>query len=259
MTELAVGGRSAPEYVRGALYGLAAVGIWSGCISGRASRPQEQSPAMGYRPPSLWRRQLPPAGLSSSPRSCASIASAGSASRQWCSAAAPPVLLTNAGLMFARAARAGSVVSGVMPLMVALLAALILHEPFTAAKKIGFVLILCGVFGITWAAGSNAIQSRQSIGHLLFLGSALAWAFYTVAMRRARLDGLHAAAIAAVGALVLYMPIYLIMAGTSLAGAPWGDIALQAFRAGDFDGDRFAYLLRTCCQHPRRFQRCRIR
>jgi drug/metabolite transporter (DMT)-like permease len=32
MTDLAVGGRSAAEYMRGALYGLAAVSIWSGWI-----------------------------------------------------------------------------------------------------------------------------------------------------------------------------------------------------------------------------------
>jgi drug/metabolite transporter (DMT)-like permease len=51
-------------------------------------------------------------------------------------------------------------------------------------------------------------------------------------MRRARLDGLHAAAIAAVGALLLYMPVYLLTAGTSVASAPWGDIALQAFVQG---------------------------
>jgi drug/metabolite transporter (DMT)-like permease len=119
-----------------------------------------------------------------------------------------------------------------MPLMVALLAAALLHEPFTAAKRIGFVLILFGVFGIAWDAGGGAIESGQTIGHLLFLGSALAWAFYTVAMRRARLDGLHAASIAAVGALMLYLPAYLTVAGTSLAAAPWSDIALQAFVQG---------------------------
>src|SRR2546422_9419982 len=32
MTELAVGGRTPAEYTRGALYGLAAVSIWSGWI-----------------------------------------------------------------------------------------------------------------------------------------------------------------------------------------------------------------------------------
>jgi drug/metabolite transporter (DMT)-like permease len=74
--------------------------------------------------------------------------------------------------------------------------------------------------------------SRQNIGHILFLGAGLAFAFYTVAMRRARLDGLHAAALAAVGDLLLYVPVYWIAAGSSLAQAAWGDIALQAFTQG---------------------------
>jgi drug/metabolite transporter (DMT)-like permease len=60
----------------------------------------------------------------------------------------------------------------------------------------------------------------------------MAWACYTVAMRRARLDGLHAASIAAVGALVLYLPAYLFVEGTSLFKAAWGDLALQAFVQG---------------------------
>ena len=51
-------------------------------------------------------------------------------------------------------------------------------------------------------------------------------------MRRARLDGLHAAGIAAVGALILYVPAYFFEEGTSLGRAPWGDIALQAFVQG---------------------------
>src|SRR5437868_14325515 len=51
-------------------------------------------------------------------------------------------------------------------------------------------------------------------------------------MRRARLDGLHAAAIAAVGALILYMPLSPLTAGVTLIKAPWGDLALQAFVQG---------------------------
>jgi drug/metabolite transporter (DMT)-like permease len=142
-----------------------------------------------------------------------------------------PVLLANAGLLLAPAAHAGALFPGVMPLMVAILAAAILHEPFTAAKKLGFALILPGVFGIAWDAGGS-VGSQQYIGHALFLGSGLAWACYTVAMRHARLDGLHAAAIAAVGALLLYVPIYSFVAGAGLAEAPWGDIVLQAFVQG---------------------------
>ena len=118
-----------------------------------------------------------------------------------------------------------------MPLMVAILSAAILREAFTLTKMIGFALILPGIFCIAWTRASGT-TSTQSIGHALFLGSALAWACYTVAMRRAHLEGLHAAAIAAVGALFLYVPAYLFVAGASLAKAPWPDIALQAFVQG---------------------------
>jgi drug/metabolite transporter (DMT)-like permease len=144
---------------------------------------------------------------------------------------AVPVFFANAGLLFAPAAHAGALFPGVMPLMVAILAAVLLKEAFTTGKKTGLVLILAGVIGIVWAAGVN-IGTRESFGHLLFLGAAFAWACYTVAMRRARLDGLHAAAIAAVGALVLYLPVYVVLAGSSLLEAPVGDIALQAVVQG---------------------------
>jgi len=231
MTELAAGGRSAAEYVRGALYGLAAVSIWSGWIV--VARLGLKS---SLTPWDIAALRFGVAGLLLLPY----VVSKGLALDRlgWIGLAAivlgggAPVLLANAGLMFAPAAHAGALFPGVMPLMVAMLAAVFLHEPFTAAKKIGFVLILFGVFAIAWGASSGVVESGQTIGHLLFLGSALAWALYTVAMRRARLVGLHAAAIAAVGALALYMPVYLLTAGASLAATPWGDIALQAFVQG---------------------------
>jgi drug/metabolite transporter (DMT)-like permease len=230
MTDFTVGGRSAAEYLRGALYGLAAVTIWSGWIV--VAR-------LGLRtsltPWDIAALRFGVAGLLLLPyvmRNGIALERLG-----WIGLAAivlgggAPVLLANAGLLFAPAAHAGALFPGVMPLAVALLAAAILHEPFTKTKKIGFVLVLSGVFGIAWSA-SGAVESGQTIGHALFLGSAVAWACYTVAMRRARLDGLHAAAIAAVGALFLYLPVYLALAGASLANAPWGDLALQAIVQG---------------------------
>ena len=47
------------------------------------------------------------------------------------------------------------------------------------------------------------------------------WAGYTVAMRRARLDGLHAAAIAAAVSFLLYLPVYAMIAGASYAERPF--------------------------------------
>ncbi|HEX3411948.1 MAG TPA: substrate-binding domain-containing protein [Stellaceae bacterium] len=141
------------------------------------------------------------------------------------------VLVAYGGLLFAPAAHAASLYTGLIPLNVAILAAVVLSEAFTVAKRIGFALILPGVLGIVWGAGGT-IGSRQNIGHALFIGAGILWACYTVAMRKARLEGLHAAAIAAVGSLVSYVPVYAINSGTSLANAPWRDVALQAFVQG---------------------------
>jgi drug/metabolite transporter (DMT)-like permease len=122
------------------------------------------------------------------------------------------LLLVNAGLLFAPAAHAGALFPGVMPLMVALFAAAILKETFGRQKSLGLDLIVVGAVGIVWGTGGT-IGTVQNVGHLLFLAAGLAWAGYTVAMRRARLDGLHAAAIAAIASLVLYLPAYAWIAG----------------------------------------------
>jgi drug/metabolite transporter (DMT)-like permease len=144
---------------------------------------------------------------------------------------APMVLLVNAGLLFAPASHGGALFPGVMPLMVAILAATILKEPFPPRTWVGLVAIVVGAIGIVWGSGGG-VGTAQAIGHAMFLLAGLAWAGYTVAMRRARLDGLHAAAIAAGGSLALYLPVYVGIAGAGVFKAPWFDIALQAVVQG---------------------------
>jgi drug/metabolite transporter (DMT)-like permease len=144
---------------------------------------------------------------------------------------APTVLLVNAGLQFAPASHAGALFPGVMPLMVAVLAAAVLGEVFTGARRLGLALIVTGVLGIVWASG-DALETTQNLGHLLFLSAALAFACYTIALRRARLEGLHAAAISAVGSLVISVPPYVVFAGASMLNASPDAIALQALVQG---------------------------
>jgi drug/metabolite transporter (DMT)-like permease len=144
---------------------------------------------------------------------------------------APMVLVSYGGLLFAPAAHAASLYTALIPLYVAILAAVVLGEAFTVAKRIGLVLIVAGVLGIVWSAGGT-IGTRQNIGHAMFIGAGMLWACYVVAMRKARLEGLHAAAIAAVGSLITYVPMYVIISGNRLFNAPWPDLALQAFVHG---------------------------
>lgn len=218
------------QYLRGALYGLAAVSIWSGWIV--VAR-------LGLRtsltPWDIAALRFGVAGLILLPY----VFYKGLAFDRlgWIGltaivlGGAAPVFFANYGLLFAPAAHAGALFPGVMPLMVALLAAGLLGEQFTSAKKLGFALILAGVVAVVWGSGSE-LGSWQNVGHGLFLGAALAWACYTVAMRKARLDGLHAAALSAVGSMLLYLPVFALLPGTRLAVAPWSDPALQAFVQG---------------------------
>jgi drug/metabolite transporter (DMT)-like permease len=118
-----------------------------------------------------------------------------------------------------------------MPLVVAVLAGAILNEPFALPKRIGFAVIATGVLGVVWGSGGT-LGTTQNIGHLLFLASALAFGCYTIALRRARLDGLHAAAISAVGSMLLYVPPYAIVTGGRLFDASPAAIALQALVQG---------------------------
>jgi drug/metabolite transporter (DMT)-like permease len=219
------------DYARGALCGLAAVCIWAGFIVvSRLGVKTSLTPwdvvairfsVAGFLLLPYLLRQ----GLAFDRLGWTGVA----AIIMGCGA--PMVLLVNVGLLFAPAAHGGALFPGVMPLMVAILAAAILKEAFTPQKTVGLALIVTGAIGIVWITG-GALGTRQNIGHGLFLAAGLVWACYTVAMRRARLDGLHAAAIAGVGSLVLYLPAYTLVAGTSVFKAPPFDIALQAIVQG---------------------------
>jgi drug/metabolite transporter (DMT)-like permease len=219
------------EYIRGSLYGLAAVSIWASWIV---------AVRLGIRtrlaPQDIVAIRFAVAGLILLPY----LLKKGLAVDRlgWTGLAAimvgggaPMVLVAYGGLLFAPSAHAASLYTALIPLYVAILAAAVLGEIFTGAKRIGLVLIVAGVLGILWGAGGT-IGSRQNIGHAMFITAGMLWACYVVALRKARLDGLHAAAIAAVGSLLAYVPAYLVIFGTGLFDAPWRDLALQAFVHG---------------------------
>jgi drug/metabolite transporter (DMT)-like permease len=219
------------EYVLGSLYGLAAVCIWASWIVA-----VRYGVKTSLTPWDITAIRFGVAGVILAPY----LLKKGLALERlgWAGLAAillgggaPMVLISYGGLLFAPAAHAASLYTALIPLYVAILAAAVLGEAFTSTKRIGLVLIVAGALGIVWGAGGT-IGSRQNIGHVLFVGAGLLWAGYTVTLRKARVEGLHAAAIAAVGSLIAFVPVYFIMFGTSLFVAPWRDLALQAFVHG---------------------------
>jgi hypothetical protein len=248
--------RPTTAYVRGAVLGLAAVSIWAGniVVAGLGLR-------SSLTPWDISAIRFAVAGLVLLPY----LARRGLALDRlgWIGVAAlvlggvPTVLLANAGLLFAPASHAGALFPGVMPLMVTLLAAAFLKEAFTPQKQAGFALIATGVVAMVWGGGGT-FGTEQNIGHLLFLGSALAFACYTVAMRRARLDALHAAAISAVASMLIYIPLCSRRGSRRLRGAAGRDSAAGAC-SGSPDGGHLLCHLRSRNRHSRRVQRRGVR
>jgi drug/metabolite transporter (DMT)-like permease len=93
-----------------------------------------------------------------------------------------------------------------MPLFVALIGAIVLRERFSAVRMSGLSFILAGAVSIAcWHA--EAWSTSRLFGDAFFLAAGFLWACFTVVMRQARPDPLHAAALVATASLVIYLPI----------------------------------------------------
>jgi drug/metabolite transporter (DMT)-like permease len=220
-----------PAYVKGALCGLAAMSIWAGAsaITRLAVTTRLDAwdlsalrfgvagvllfPVVARR--GLARDRLGWLGL------LAMVAGAG----------VPFALATAEGLRFAPARDQGTLSPGFMPLFVAAIAAIVLRESLSRARVLGLSLIFAGALVLV---GSQAAAwgLARLVGQALFLLASFLWASFTVIMRQARLDPLHAAALVSVGSLVLYLPPYLLLHGSGMARVPVADIALQAIYQG---------------------------
>jgi drug/metabolite transporter (DMT)-like permease len=140
---------------------------------------------------------------------------------------APYVLVTAYGLRFAPAYDQGALNPGCMPLFGALLAATVLREAASITQKLGLSFILAGAILIVGWHDAGWGTSRL-VGDALFLLASLLTAGFTVTMRCAKLDPLHAVALVSTGSLVIYFPIYLLRFGCRIAQLPLADVAFQA-------------------------------
>ena len=144
-------------------------------------------------------------------------------------------LLGMAGAQFAPAAHMGVLLSGAMPLFVAVFAAVFVGERFTRSQLCGLTVIVAGLAvtaGPALLDGWHAAGSGLWRGHLLFLAAGLLWAIYTVAYRRSGLAPWHAAAVICFWSALLVVPLWLWSDHTSLSTAPPGDLLLQLVMQG---------------------------
>jgi drug/metabolite transporter (DMT)-like permease len=146
---------------------------------------------------------------------------------------APYALIAAGGLQFAPAYASGALNPGCMPLFVALIATVVLKEQLSIGRKVGLLLILMGALIIVACQGWSGTWSiSRTIGDALFLLASFLTACFTVTMRQAKLEPLHATALVATGSLVIYLPIYLAFYGARLEQLTLAEFAVQAFFQG---------------------------
>jgi drug/metabolite transporter (DMT)-like permease len=211
---------------------LGAVAIWAGWIVatrhavGHGLEPAAVGllrfaiPALVFAPV-WWRTGLKPGGISW--RMLAALLGFG----------APFFLLAGYAMQFAPAPDVPPLLSGAMPLLVALVA-IRDGERLGLARKLGLALIALGILaivGFSAFAGGGAWR-----GHLLLLAAAAMWAVYTLAFKRSGLTAIEAAALVAVWSTLLLLPlgapalVRVVAAGQAL------DVVVQAAVQGVLSG-----------------------
>jgi drug/metabolite transporter (DMT)-like permease len=219
----------ASNYLKGAVFGLAAVAIWAGWsvmtrLAVTTSLDAWDIAALRYGVAGLIlapillqhglaRHRLGWLGLA------VFIAGQG----------APYALVAAGGLRFAPARDQGALNPGCMPLFVALIAAIALGEKFSSTRKFGLFLILAGALTII---GWRGWSTSRSFGDALFLFAAFLTAGFTVVMRQAKLEPLHTAALVSTGSLVIFLPIYLALYGIRTIQLPLAEFVIQAIFQG---------------------------
>lgn len=151
------------------------------------------------------------------------------------SAGVPYVLLTSHGLALARAAEAGVLIPGTIPLFVGLLSLVVLRERLGRIPQAGMWLILAGVVVLTGPA-VLAAAGGQLLGYAICLLSALVWAVYTIAARRGALEALHMTAIITVGSAIWYLPLYLLLPQQGIWQADMQTLIVQGIYQGPLTG-----------------------
>jgi drug/metabolite transporter (DMT)-like permease len=220
-----------PSYLKGAMFGLAAVSIWAGWsvmtrLAVTTSLDAMDIPALRFGVagllllPIVMRRglaldRLGWLGL------CGLIVGTG----------APYAMVVAIGLRFAPAYDAGALNPGCMPLFVALIATVVLGEKPSTPQKIGLWLILSGALVIiVWH--DTTWSTSRGFGDMLFLVASFLTASYTIIMRQSELDPIHVAALVSTGSLVIYGPIYFVVHGVHLAEIPTTELAIQVIFQG---------------------------
>lgn len=147
------------------------------------------------------------------------------------------VLPQAAGYAFAPLAHGGVIAPATVTIGSTILAAAFLHERLSKAHMTGAALVIAGIVLISWHGLHAQSGSQTWIGDLLFVGSSLLWAGFTVLVRLWRLDALRAIAAVSVLSAIVMIPFYLVSTGLPhLRALPVQSILVQGLLQGGLQG-----------------------
>lgn len=146
------------------------------------------------------------------------------------------------GMQLAPVAQGSALIPGTAPLMVSLLGLLLWREPCPAQRR-------CGLSLIALATATLLLSGEPGLwqGQVCFLGAALLWALFTLAVRHSGLAALDAAALVAVPSALLLLPTLLWSPLPTVSHASiwlWQGL-LQGIGAGLLAALCYAHAIRT--------------
>jgi drug/metabolite transporter (DMT)-like permease len=148
------------------------------------------------------------------------------------------------GYAFAPLAHGAVIAPATVTIVSTLGAALFLRERLSRNHLVGGAIVLGAMLLLGWDGLIHASGGDAWLGDLLFVGSSLLWAGFTLLVRHWRLSALKATAVVAVLSSALIVPLYLTLSGVGhLSSLPAGALALQGLVQGGLQGalTMFAY------------------
>ncbi len=144
---------------------------------------------------------------------------------------APYTNIAIAGMAFAPASHASTVINGTLLVFTTIAGIYALREPTSLLRIAG---VACSVLGICcMLAAKNAYGgSDQWFGHLLFVISGSLWAGYVILVRAWKANALQAATAVCVLSMIFYMPFYLLFVHSHISMQNWHEVAFQSFYQG---------------------------
>ncbi len=142
----------------------------------------------------------------------------------------PYFLVAAYAMRTAPAAEAGPLLSGSMPLMVALISIVVLRERVGSTRILGLVLIAAGILAI---GGLGLIAGGYGWhAHLLLLCASSLWAIFTHVFKRSGLTTMEAAALPAIWSIIVALPLGVPDLYAAVEAGLWHDIGIQALMQG---------------------------